>query len=136
MKIYRLKEAKTNQLKKLLKNGNITEDQFNKADEFFKTYSAFENEIDWNRGLKITWDDLKAVIYKERNSKSKTRKNIRKGLEGFEEGKDYIVLDGEVQIIDPGTGRILKGRRYADGLHQAIEAKEGVNIQADTRTHA
>ena len=53
-----------------------------------------------------------------------------------ERDKDYIVLDGEVQIIDPGTGRILKGRRYADGLHQAIEAKEGVNIQADTRTHA
>ena len=93
MKIYRLKEAKTNQLKKLLKNGNITEEQFNTADEFFKTYSAFENEIDWNRGLKITWDDLKAVIYKERNSESKTRKKIRKGLEGFTEGKDYLVLE-------------------------------------------
>ena len=93
MKIYRLKESKTTQLKKLLKDGNITEEQFNTADKFFKTYSAFENEIDWNRGLKITWDDLKAVIYKERNSESKTRKKIRKGLEGFEEGKDYIVLE-------------------------------------------
>ena len=93
MKIYRLKESKTTQLKKLLKNGNITEEQFQIADEFFKKYSAFEKEIDWNRGLKITWDDLKAVIYKERNSESKTRKKIRKGLEGFEEGKDYIVLE-------------------------------------------
>ena len=93
MKIYRLKESKTTQLKKLLKNGNITEEQFNTADEFFKTYSAFENEIDWNRGLKITWDDLKAVIYKERNSESKTRKKIRKGLEGFEDGKDYLILE-------------------------------------------
>ena len=93
MKIYRLREAKTNQLKKLLKNGNITEEQFQIADEFFKKYSAFENEIDWNRGLKITWDDLKTVIYKERNSESKTRKKIRKGLEGFEEGKDYLVLE-------------------------------------------
>ena len=92
MKIYRLKESKTTQLKKLLKNGNITEEQFNTADKFFKTYSAFENEIDWNRGLKITWDDLKEVIYKERNSESKTKKRIRKGLEGFEEGKDLIVL--------------------------------------------
>ena len=92
MKIYRLKESKTTQLKKLLKNGNITEEQFQIADEFFKKYSAFEREIDWNRGLKITWDDLKAVIYKERNSESKTRKKIRKGLEGFEEGKDYLVL--------------------------------------------
>ena len=93
MKIYRLKESKTTQLKKLLKNGNITEEQFQIADEFFKKYSAFEREIDWNRGLKITWDDLKAVIYKERSSESKTRKKIRKGLEGFEEGKDYIVLE-------------------------------------------
>ena len=93
MKIYRLREAKTSQLKKLLKNGNITEDQFNKADKFFKTYSAFENEIDWNRGLNITWDDLKAVIYKERNSESQTKKKIRKGLEGFEEGKDYLVIE-------------------------------------------
>ena len=93
MKIYRLKEAKTNQLKKLLKNGNITEEQFQIADEFFKKYSAFEKEIDWNRGLKITWDDLKAVIYKERNSESQVKKRIRKGLEGFTEGKDYLVLE-------------------------------------------
>ena len=93
MKIYRLKESKTNQLKKLLNNGNITEEQFQIADEFFKTYSAFEREIDWNRGLNITWDDLKEVIYKERNSESKTKKKIRKGLEGFEEGKNYLVLE-------------------------------------------
>ena len=93
MKIYRLREAKTSQLRKLLNNGNITEEQFQIADEFFKRYSAFEREIDWNRGLKITWDDLKEVIYKERNSESKTRKKIRKGLEGFEEGKDYLVLE-------------------------------------------
>ena len=93
MKIYRLKESKTNQLKKLLKNGNITEEQFQIADEFFKKYSAFEREINWNRGLNITWDDLKEVIYKERSSESKTRKKIRKGLEGFEEGKDYLVLE-------------------------------------------
>ena len=92
MKTFRLHESKTTILKKLLKNGNITEEQFQIADEFFKKYSAFENEIDWNRGLKITWDDLKAVIYKERNSESQTKKKIRKGLEGFEEGKDYLVL--------------------------------------------
>ena len=101
MKIYRLKESKTNQLKKLLNNGNITEEQFQIADKFFKTYSAFENEIDWNRGLKITWDDLKEVIYKERNSESKTRKKIRKGLEGFTEGKDYLVLDEGIYNGEP-----------------------------------
>ena len=93
MKTFRLQESKTSILKKLLKNGNITEEQFQIADEFFKKYSAFENEIDWNMGLKITWDDLKAIIYKERNSESKTKKRIRKGLEGFTEGKDYLVLE-------------------------------------------
>ena len=46
MKIYRLKEFKTNQLRKLYLNGNIDEDQFNAADEFFKEHSAFEKEID------------------------------------------------------------------------------------------
>ena len=105
MKIYRLKESKTNQLRKLLNNGNITEDQFNKADKFFKTYSAFENEIDWNRKLNITWDDLKAVIYKERNSESQTKKKIRKGLEGFTEGKDYLVIEetGSYTAYQPFT---------------------------------
>ena len=105
MKIYRLKEAKTSQLRKLLNNGNITEEQFQIADKFFKTYSAFEKEIDWNRGLKITWDDLKAVIYKERNSESQTKKKIRKGLEGFTEGKDYLVIEetGSYTAYQPFT---------------------------------
>ena len=105
MKIYRLKEAKTSQLRKLLNNGNITEEQFQIADKFFKIYSAFENEIDWNSGLKITWDDLKAVIYKERNSESQTKKKIRKGLEGFTEGKDYLVIEetGSYTAYQPFT---------------------------------
>ena len=105
MKIYRLKEAKTSQLRKLYLNGNIDEKQFEIADKFFKTYSAFENEIDWNRGLNITWDDLKAVIYKERNSESQTKKKIRKGLEGFTEGKDYLVIEetGSYTAYQPFT---------------------------------
>ena len=43
--------------------------------------------------------------------------------------KDYIVKDGEVLIVDESTGRVLEGRRYSDGLHQAIEAKERVEIK-------
>ena len=50
MKIYRLQEFKTNQLRKLYLNGNITKEQYEIADEFFKKHSAFEKEIDWNRG--------------------------------------------------------------------------------------
>lgn len=49
---------------------------------------------------------------------------------------DYVVQDGEVVIVDQFTGRLMKGRRYSDGLHQAIEAKEGVNIQNESMTMA
>ena len=101
MKTFRLQESKTTLLKKLLNNGNITEEQFHIADDFFKNHTAFEKEIDWNRGLKITWDDLKGVIYKKRNNKSQARKKIRKGLEGFTEGKDYLVLDEGIYNGEP-----------------------------------
>ena len=54
----------------------------------------------------------------------------------FQKDKDYIVKDAKVQIIDEFTGRILSGRRFSDGLHQAIEAKENVNIQEENQTLA
>jgi len=54
----------------------------------------------------------------------------------FEKGKDYIVKDGVLKIIDELTGRILEGRRYGDGLHQALEAKERINIQVENQTLA
>ena len=54
----------------------------------------------------------------------------------FQKDKDYIVKDGSVKIIDEFTGRILEGRRFADGLHQAIEAKENVDIQRENQTLA
>jgi preprotein translocase subunit SecA len=54
----------------------------------------------------------------------------------FKNDKDYIVRDGEVLIVDEFTGRVLHGRRYSEGLHQAIEAKEGVQIQRENRTLA
>ena len=54
----------------------------------------------------------------------------------FEKDVEYVVLDGAVKIVDEQTGRILDGRRYSDGLHQAIEAKENVKIEAATQTYA
>lgn len=54
----------------------------------------------------------------------------------FERNKDYVVKDGQVIIVDEHTGRMMYGRRYSDGLHQAIEAKEGVAIQQESRTLA
>src|SRR6056300_1605897 len=54
----------------------------------------------------------------------------------FQKDKDYIIRDNQVQIIDEFTGRVLEGRRYSDGLHQAIKAKEGVPIQNENQTFA
>ncbi|MGM0611975.1 MAG: preprotein translocase subunit SecA [Bacteroidota bacterium] len=54
----------------------------------------------------------------------------------FEKDVDYVVMDNKVKIVDEQTGRILEGRRYSDGLHQAIEAKENVTIEASTQTYA
>ena len=59
-----------------------------------------------------------------------------KAKELFEKDTDYVVKDGEVMIVDEFTGRIMEGRRWSDGLHQAIEAKEGVEIQDETQTLA
>ncbi|HEU4554666.1 MAG TPA: preprotein translocase subunit SecA [Chitinophaga sp.] len=54
----------------------------------------------------------------------------------FEKDVEYVVMDGKVKIVDEQTGRILEGRRYSDGLHQAIEAKESVKVEAATQTFA
>ncbi|MCW2867925.1 MAG: preprotein translocase subunit SecA, partial [Marmoricola sp.] len=60
--------------------------------------------------------------------------NSIKAKELFRNDKEYVVLDGEVLIVDEHTGRILAGRRYNDGLHQAIEAKEGVTVREEYQT--
>jgi len=62
--------------------------------------------------------------------------NALKAKELFKRDKDYIVADGEVLIVDEHTGRVLAGRRYSEGMHQAIEAKEGVPIKAENQTLA
>ncbi|WP_330307653.1 MULTISPECIES: preprotein translocase subunit SecA [unclassified Streptomyces] len=62
--------------------------------------------------------------------------NALKAKEHFKKDKDYVVVDGEVLIVDEHTGRILAGRRYNEGLHQAIEAKEGVTIKDENQTLA
>jgi preprotein translocase subunit SecA len=54
----------------------------------------------------------------------------------FEKEVEYVTVEGKVKIVDESTGRIMEGRRYSDGLHQAIEAKENVNVEAATQTYA
>ncbi len=62
--------------------------------------------------------------------------NALKALNFFKRDRDYIIQDGEVIIVDEFTGRLLPGRRYSEGLHQAIEAKEGVKIKEESMTFA
>ncbi len=54
----------------------------------------------------------------------------------FDKDIEYIIVDGKVKIVDEQTGRVMEGRRYSDGLHQAIEAKENVKVEASTQTYA
>lgn len=65
-----------------------------------------------------------------------TVQQLLKAYTLFDKDVEYVVLDGAVKIVDEQTGRILEGRRYSDGLHQAIEAKENVKIEAATQTYA
>ena len=65
-----------------------------------------------------------------------TLNQLLKAYTLFEKDDEYVVIDGEVKIVDESTGRIMEGRRYSDGLHQAIEAKENVKIEAATQTFA
>src|SRR3546814_14123875 len=65
--------------------------------------------------------------------------HIQQGLRAhavFKRDVDYVVREGEVIIVDEFTGRLMFGRRYSDGLHQAIEAKEGVKIERESQTLA
>ncbi|MEY2902068.1 MAG: preprotein translocase subunit SecA, partial [Bacteroidota bacterium] len=65
-----------------------------------------------------------------------TVQQLLKAYTLFDKDVEYVVMDGSVKIVDEQTGRILDGRRYSDGLHQAIEAKENVKIEAATQTYA
>jgi preprotein translocase subunit SecA len=75
-------------------------------------------------------------LFAERGDRIHTVNQLLKAYTLFEREEEYIVQDGKVQIVDEHTGRVLSGRRYSDGLHQAIEAKENVKVEAATQTYA
>lgn len=75
-------------------------------------------------------------LFAERGDRIHTVNQLLKAYTLFQKEEEYIVQDGKVQIVDEHTGRVLSGRRYSDGLHQAIEAKEEVKIEASTQTYA
>ena len=74
--------------------------------------------------------------YSVKSERVHTINQLLKAYTLFEKDDEYVVIDGQVKIVDEQTGRIMEGRRYSDGLHQAIEAKEGVKVEAATQTFA
>jgi preprotein translocase subunit SecA len=100
------------------------------VDEKSRTVAITEEGIDKIErilGIENIYDDMEQTRHLE---------NALKAHAVFKLDKDYIVRDGEVLIVDEFTGRVLAGRRYSEGLHQALEAKEGVQIQRENRTLA
>ena len=74
--------------------------------------------------------------YSVKSARVHTMNQLLKSYALFEKDVDYVVMDNKVKIVDEQTGRIMDGRRYSDGLHQAIEAKENVKVEAATQTYA
>ncbi|WP_054702004.1 preprotein translocase subunit SecA [Secundilactobacillus odoratitofui] len=97
------------------KSVSLTEEGIAKAEKYFNLHNLYDTD---NTALTHHMDQaLRANFIMLRD-------------------KDYVVSDGEVMIVDSFTGRVMEGRRYSDGLHQAIEAKEGVDIQEESKTMA
>ena len=74
--------------------------------------------------------------YGVKSERIHTVNQLLKAYALFEKDTEYVIMDNKVKIVDEQTGRIMEGRRYSDGLHQAIEAKENVKIEAATQTYA
>ena len=126
-----------------LKSANLYLD----ADRFVK---SLKNEVEYNYDEKTknvtltddgvshaeTYFKLKNLYSLENNGLVHYINQALKANYGMKKDVDYVVQDGEVLIVDPFTGRIMKGRQWSDGLHQAVEAKEGVKINEETKTVA
>ncbi len=85
---------------------------------------------------KATEKDTLLNDYAAKSERIHTVQQLLKAYALFEKDVEYILVDDKVKIVDEQTGRVMEGRRYSDGLHQAIEAKENVKIEAATQTHA
>ena len=90
----------------------------------------------------ISLDDKKRLKHKAEERFQKTSERIHcisqllRAYSLYEKDKEYVIQNGRVNIVDQNTGRVMPGRRWSDGLHQAVEAKENCNIQKETKTYA
>jgi preprotein translocase subunit SecA len=110
----------------------LKRDEDYEVDEKKRTIGVLESAIDKVEdqiGIDNLYDTVNTPLVGFLN-------NAIKAKELFKKDRDYVVMDGDVIIVDEHTGRILAGRRYNEGLHQSIEAKEGVEVKAENQTLA
>ena len=98
--------------------------------------SALENETDLTDEQRLDKKDTLLAEYAVQSERVHTLQQLLKAYTMFNKDDEYVVIDGEVKIVDEQTGRIMEGRRWSDGLHQAVEAKEHVKVEAATQTFA
>lgn len=98
--------------------------------------SALENEASLSEEERMAKKDELLTNYAIKSERVHTIIQLLKAYAMFDKDDEYVVIDGQIKIVDEQTGRIMEGRRWSDGLHQAVEAKEGVKIEAATQTFA
>ncbi len=109
---------------------NVVEDY--EVDEKKRTVGVLESAIDKTEkefGIENLYESVNTPLVGLLN-------NAIRAKELYKRDRDYVIMEGEVLIVDEHTGRLLAGRRYGEGMHQAIEAKEGVKVQAENQTLA
>ncbi len=98
--------------------------------------SELEGRTDLSEEKRLEEKDSLMTNYAIKSERVHTINQLLKAYAMFERDDEYVVIDGQVKIVDEQTGRIMEGRRWSDGLHQAVEAKERVKVEAATQTFA
>ena len=98
--------------------------------------AKIENDEQLSYEEKLIKKEALHELYNQRSEKLQNISQLLRAYALYEKDQEYVVQDGKVLIVDEFTGRIMQGRRYSDGLHQAIEAKENVKIERETQTLA
>ena len=117
-------------------SGKTSDPEFFVLPDITAQLSALENETGLTDEERLAKKDALLTNYAIKSERVHTINQLLKAYTMFEKDDEYVVIDGQVKIVDEQTGRIMEGRRYSDGLHQAIEAKEGVKVEAATQTFA
>src|SRR5574344_1765874 len=114
----------------------IHDDKFFVLPDITTELAELENQHFESEDEKLAKKDELMQDYAVKSERVHTIQQLLKAYTMFNKDDEYVVIDGEVKIVDEQTGRIMEGRRWSDGLHQAVEAKERVKVEAATQTYA